>query len=226
LEPLTKKPESVKVEEPQPLKKKKGRPRKDSMPQQPRTPISKVITDDVSSDEEPYGNPNVVTRKRKGILQPSGSKYSKKSRKAAGLQTRLPDLDKTRDSDDEIEDRDGRTPSAEESPLITIKTGEHLELITDRRTKHSHPDSNPPPAFLPSKYLELKLVEYELPTMEPQGPGDLWTCPFEGCYQRVHQASTAMGKARITDHSKSHQHQAQEKIDLALNESRPYLPVK
>ena len=205
---------------------KKGRPRKDSLPLQPKTPISKSTATNSSSDEDDYGNPNVVTRKRKSILQPSGSKYSKKSRKATSRRGSLPELTEPTLSDNDDEEDEENTPPAEESPITTIRNAEHLNLITNPTMNRASSDTSPPPEFMTRKYLELKVVEYDLPSMEPQGPGDLWTCAFEGCTQRIHKASTANGKTRIREHFKSHKSHAQEKIDLALDESRPYLPVK
>lgn len=161
-------------------KRKRGRPRSLEI-KQPHTPVVNSIAGVSSSGDERYGNPNVVTRKRRSILQPSGGKYAKKGAKR----------------------RQG--PPAVASP---------------------DPDDPPSPTFLPRKYLELKVVEYDLPSKEPQGPGDLWTCTFEGCFHRVHEAPTRGGKKRIKEHFKTHATQAQEKIDLAINESRPYLPVK
>lgn len=216
-------------------KDKLGRPPKDSQtpPQaaQPRTPAAEstaILLESASSDDDyEYGNPNVTTRKRKSILQPSGSKYSKKSKKGTGRRRSLPGLADPAESDDQDEEDEEKTPSTEESPITTIKNGEHLDFITNPPTKRSsRRSSSPPPHFLPRKFLELKLVEFDVPSMEPQGPGDLWTCTFEGCGHRVFKGSTEKGKAKIREHFGSHKSLAQEKIDLALNESRPYLPVK
>ena len=110
---------------------------------------------------------------------------------------------------------------SEASPITTIRGAEDLELLTN-----SSPDDAQRPKYLPRKYLELRVVEYDLPSTEPQGPGDLWTCTFESCFHRIHGASKSDGKARVIEHFETHATQAQEKIDLALNESRPYLPVK
>ena len=42
----------------------------------------------------------------------------------------------------------------------------------------------------------------------------------------MHAASTAEGKERVKAHFREHADAAQAKIDLALKESRPYLPVE
>lgn len=188
----------------------------------PETPPSKQLSDSILSGEEEDDVPNVLTRKRKSILQPSGGKTA---RKAAGRRKSLLALD-----DESIggpykgEESDEHSRLSEESPIATLQTAEDLEFLTNPR--EGSPEDVHGVKYFPRKYLELRVVEYDLPSTEPQGPGDLWRCTFEGCFHRVHQASKPDGKARITKHFKTHATQAQEKIDLALKESRPYLPVK
>ena len=203
-----------------PKRRKRGRPRSSEI-QQPQTPITDSNPGISPSGDDRGVNPNVVTRKRKSILQPSGGKYSKK---AAGRRKGPPAMTSANDSQ-EASDQD---LAADDSPLTTLRNAKDLELLTNPSTDRFTPDPDHPPSpkFLPRKYLELKVVSYDVPSPDPQGPGDLWTCTFEGCYHRVHEASTAAGKKRIKEHFKTHATQAQEKIDLVLDESRPYLPVK
>ena len=205
-----------------PKRRKRGRPRSSEI-QHPHTPITDCNPGiSPSGDDERGAIPNVVTRKRKSILQPSGGKYSKKAagrRKGPAAMTSANDSQAA--SDEEL--------AADDSPITTLRNAKDLKLLTNPPTNRltPDPDDHPPsPKFLPRKYLELKVVSYDLPSTDPQGPGDLWTCTFEGCYHRVHEASTAAGKKRIKEHFKTHATQAQEKIDLVLDESRPYLPVK
>lgn len=198
-----------------------GRP-KASDGKKPITPANNSAVDVSTSGEDLGGNPNVITRKRKSILQPSGGKFSKKAA------ARRRNLAATQDPDDSQQDEEDGVNSheaAEVSPIITIRNAKDLALLNNPPTNRS-PNGTPSPNFLPRKYLELKVVEYPLPSTDPQGPGDLWTCTFEGCFHRVHEASSSAGKKRIKDHFKTHATQAQEKIDLALDESRPYLPVE
>ena len=166
-----------------------------------------------------------MTRKRKSILQPSGSKYSKKSRKATGRRRSIPDPTQARLTDND-ENEDEEALPKQDSPTLTIKNGDHLNLITNPHIDDTALKTSPPPQFIPRKYLELKIVEFDLPSMEPQGPGDLWTCTFDGCSYRIHRARSATGRDKIREHFRTHKSAAQEKIDLALDESRPYLPVK
>lgn len=176
---------------------------------------------DVSSDEEDSRNINVVGRKHKSVLQPSGGKYS---RKAAA---RRKGLRATQESGDSLSDENSdERAQSEDSPILTIHNAKDLELLTNPPAVRLSQEANPSPRFLPRTYLELKVVEYDLPSTEPQGPGDLWTCTFDGCFHRVHEASSSDGKAKVKEHFKTHATQAQEKIELVLKESRPYLPVK
>ena len=185
------------------------------------TPTPEPLLDRPSSDEEDSNDkPNIVTRQRKSILQPSAGKYS---RKAVGRRRDVAVPQQAHDI--EADENDEEYASLEDSPITTIRTAEELELLTNPPSK-KYSDAASCPAFLPRKYLELSVVKYDLPPAKPQGPGDLWTCTFESCFHRVHEASTPHGKKRVQEHFKIHAIQAQEKIDLALNESRPYLPVK
>ena len=192
---------------------------------QPRTPIkgrAEAIEISGSSDEDAADetpDPQETSRKRKSILQPKGSKYSKKatgrcqSFRAAGTGSDLGE-------DEDLVMKDV-SPLATAAPRASatkqLPTKKHTSVLDDYASHHE---------YLPRKYVETKLVRYQLPSIEPQGPGDLWTCTFEGCRQRVHAASTPDGKERIKAHFKEHAESAKAKIDLALEESRPYLPVE
>ncbi|KAK4696788.1 hypothetical protein P7C71_g1181, partial [Lecanoromycetidae sp. Uapishka_2] len=166
---------------------------------------------------------NALSRYATQVFEdPSGGKFSNKAAARRGNLAATRDSDARQQGDEE--DDFGEEP-IETSPITTIRNAEDLELLTNPPTNRS-PVATLSPEFLPRKYLQLKVVEYELPSTTPQGPGDLWTCTFEGCFHRVHEASTSTGKSRIKGHFKSHATQAQEKIDLALDESRPYLPVE
>ena len=185
-------------------------------PQTPLEPASAFDQEmDISGDETDYGvgkggRPNV--RKRKSILQPSGSKFSKK---AAGRRRSFTTNNRTR-----INATDD-TQSENES------------LVDHRKTKSTranqplaNSNSAPYHEYCPRKFVKVKVVDYELPSCHPQGPGGLWTCIFDGCGYRVHDASTSTGKLNIKEHFETHAQEAQEKIDLVYKESRPYLPVE
>lgn len=178
----------------------------------------------MSEDELYCLNPN--SHRRKSILQPVGSKRSKKS---ASQRKTLPYVGTTLDGDGNNIDADDDASSI---PDKVSSSNEFSSLVLPSRTRSGpHVNSEPGPfqkvkSTRPHRYLELKLERFELPSTEPQGPGDLWTCAFRGCGKTEHQASTAEGQERINLHFQLHAEQAQELIELAKQESRPYLPVK
>ncbi|KAL8999332.1 MAG: hypothetical protein Q9169_001758 [Polycauliona sp. 2 TL-2023] len=173
-------------------------------PKQPRIPNSDMET----SGEEEYDSSGMVIeagtkRKSRSILQPKGSKFSKK---AASRQQNL--LSIADESGDSTSEQDDEVAQPGVSPLAAVSQREQMQSYRP-----------------PRKTVELEMVVCDIPSDQPQGPGDLWTCQFENCNRRVHEASKPKGKALITSHFQEHARQAQEKIDLALAESRPYLPV-
>lgn len=189
----------------------------------PRTPFKSYGNETDSSGEEDDDDddgparPSQRGRKRKSILQPKGSKFSKKAagRRNSFRAARTPD---DGDDDEIMEDV---------SPLATATA------IANTHNQNKHPPrSDPAPSevpyheYLPRPYIEVKLVHYDLPTDRPQGPGDLWSCEFEGCTKRVYEGSTEEGKQKIKEHFREHEASAKEKIDLVMNERRPYLPVE
>ncbi|KAL8985498.1 MAG: hypothetical protein Q9205_000814 [Flavoplaca limonia] len=185
----------------------RGRPAPEipTTPKQPRIPNGDT---DTSGDEE-YDDSGMLIeagtkRKSRSILQPKGSKFSKK---AASRRQNLPAV--ADEPDDEMSDPDDKVVASEVSPLAAVSQREPPHLY--------HP---------PRKTIELEMVVCDIPSDKPQGPGDLWTCQFENCNQRVHEASKPKGKAMIKSHFQEHARRAQDKIDLALAESRPYLPVR
>ena len=190
----------------------------------PHTPAKPIIVDtDSSGDDDEYGDdddgPAGRTgkgHKRKSILQPKGSKFSKK---AAGSHNGLR-LAKDEDNDDGNNHDDEVMEDV--SPFATASTNTRPVCLSPPGPK---PADAPYHEYLPDDYLEVKLVHYDLPTMIPQGPGDLWSCEFEGCMKRVYEGSTDEGKKKIKQHFKDHEVSAKEKIDLVRSERRPYLPV-
>ena len=162
------------------------------------------------------------SHKRKSILQPKGSKYSKKGTHRRG---NLPVADKSDSDDDSDEETEEST-----SPLATAVARSTTTLTTrtsvlPKRHSSAIDDYTSHHRYLPRITEKKILVSYALPSTEPQGPGDIWTCTFEGCLKRVHAASSDDGKAEIQEHFKYHTTSAEEKIRLAITESRPYLPV-
>ncbi|KAI4243573.1 MAG: hypothetical protein L6R40_003396 [Gallowayella cf. fulva] len=184
-------------------------------PDVPRTPNQQSNPrdeTDTSGDEEYDSSGKVIEagtkRKSRSILQPKGSKCSKKT---AGRRRSLPSIvDGPGDGEESEEELDDEIAQPEPSPLAAV----------------SQREQPPYPYHAPRETIEVEMVAYDIPSDQPQGPGDLWTCQFENCNQRVHEASKPKGKAQIKSHFQEHARRAQEKIDLALAESRPYLPVR
>ncbi|KAL8706865.1 MAG: hypothetical protein Q9201_000134 [Fulgogasparrea decipioides] len=185
-----------------------GRQTRSNAPRTPAQTSRQGRMDDTSDDESYDSNGKVIEagtkRKSKSILQPKGSKFSKK---AAGRRQGLPPT--TDGADEASPGSDDKIEPPEISPLAAMALRE-----------------TPYQPQLPRKVAEVKMVSYDIPTEQPQGPGDLWNCTFENCNHRVHEGSKPKGKSQIKDHFQEHARKAQEKIDLALSESRPYLPVR
>lgn len=189
----------------------------------PRTPVKTHpcetdSSDDGEGDEDEDGpaRPSLRSHERKSILQPKGSKFSKK---AAGRRNSLRAA-QTQRNDDNYEDDEIMEDA---SPLAIATTSNH-----NKRQPPSGQNTSEAPyhEYLPDPYIEVKLVHYDLPTTLPQGPGDLWSCEFEGCFTRIYEGSTEEGKEKIKQHFREHKESAKEKIDLVMNERRPYLPVE
>lgn len=181
--------------------------------------------DTVTSDEtnEVVDNPRAPFKKRKSILQPSGSKFSKK---AAGRRRSLPPID-LEVTEQEVEVEAAESGPAEwKTPALPVTDGKQISSHTRSHQPTTEANSALYHEYLPRKYVDVKVVEYDLPSCQPEGPGDLWTCPFDKCNHKVHEASSAAGNAKIKDHFQAHAQEAQEKIDLVYKESRPYLPVE
>lgn len=189
---------------------------KDEVPVTPLQPRGHTHDADTSGDEDESFTGAGTKRKSKSILRPKGSKFSRKN---AARRPSLPAI---------MGDMEGLDPSTETdnevcelSPLAAVAARDVAPVsLQEARREASYPYHEP------QEPTRLKLVPYDIPSDEPQGPGDLWSCTFENCTRRVHSASSAQGKTHIREHFRYHASQSQEKIDLALSEARPYLPVR
>lgn len=184
---------------------------------------SNASEDDDPETPSPKSSPENGSHKRKSILQPKGSKYSTKAMQRRGKIAIAKPSNSDNSSDEEMVDG--------ASPLATAAARNTTTLpnrTSSRPTKHSSALDNYAShhTYLPRITEKKILVSYPLPSTEPQGPGDIWTCTFEGCNKRVHAASTGEGQAEMQEHFREHTASAAEKIQLAMTESRPYLPVK
>lgn len=117
----------------------------------------------------------------------------------------------------------------------------HQNQADSQYTTENDKDAHPP---LPLSNIESRLpnrrpntkpvadavvdvITTPLPSFEPNTPGDIWTCPFDGCAHRVYGASSGGEQSRglISEHYANHAHASQAAIDLVHKEERPYLPV-
>ncbi|KAL9096969.1 MAG: hypothetical protein Q9165_000933 [Trypethelium subeluteriae] len=62
------------------------------------------------------------------------------------------------------------------------------------------------------------IVTEQRPSMIAQGPGDVWTCTYDGCLRRVYGASKGPGKGLIEEHLKMHSEQSEERVELVKRE--------
>lgn len=85
----------------------------------------------------------------------------------------------------------------------------------------SMPRSSKPSKTDPVPYIK----EEPLPSYKPQGPGDTWTCTFDGCIHRIYGATAPASRELIKEHYRGHAVSAQAQMDLVYKEERPYLPV-
>ena len=184
---------------------------------------SNASADDGPETPSQSSSPENRSHKRKSILQPKGSKYSKKAMARRGNFPVADHIDSDDSSNEEVED--GASPLATIGARTTatlpnrtaVQPSKQSSALDDYASHHT---------YLPRITEKKILVSYPLPSTIPQGPGDVWTCTFLGCHKRVHAASTEEGKEEMQEHFRDHTTSAEEKIQLAMTESRPYLPVK
>ncbi|KAI9894319.1 MAG: hypothetical protein M1814_003075 [Vezdaea aestivalis] len=75
----------------------------------------------------------------------------------------------------------------------------------------------------------IGIVSRQLPTYTPQGPDDLWTCPLDGCLQRVRNASMPKGIETINEHYRKHAQKEEldnKTFSIVFSEAREALPVQ
>lgn len=89
-----------------------------------------------------------------------------------------------------------------------------------------HPAPQQPGATSTQPILPA-LVTTPLPTYEPNGPRDSWTCSFDGCNQRIYGCRNEIGRRLITEHLEDHT-KGREKVVGILwrEEERLRLPVR
>lgn len=203
-------------------RRRKGRPRKYAS-----THTSKTFVEGISEERdhsnENYGYCKGSMRKRKSILRPSGTTSAKKMSQP----TKRTQVSLAAKQGSTCDDETSMAISCAGSPwLITVQDGAHLDAISNSLLDPFQGNPLPSSKYLPRRYLKLSMTEYNIPSLESHDVGRPWECNFDGCEARVHQASRVSGLDKVRDHLRTHISDSQDKIDLALSESRPYLPVQ
>lgn len=107
-------------------------------------------------------------------------------------------------------------PKATQSELESVPLPLMPEAMNGRikALRHARPGSPP-----------VRFRTTAMPSYDATLPGDIWTCPFNGCTCKVYAASTAESRQIIKEHFQFHAFDAQAQLDLVYAEERPYLPV-
>lgn len=71
------------------------------------------------------------------------------------------------------------------------------------------------------------VISSPLPEYTANGPGDSWTCTFDGCSQNIYGVSTELGRRLVKEHLQDHAKGRQKEVALVMSEEqRLRLPVK
>jgi hypothetical protein len=163
-----------------------------------------VPMDDDEPEEQLSRNPP-RKGKRKSMLRPRGTTASKKSRALQVNQQAEPDPTSS-DSDNSVEDANSSSVA-----YVMSSPGAHMD---DRAPKSGQTGDT-----LAQSEGKVPLPSY----YEPRGPGDTWTCPYDGCDHQVWDARAAESIKMISDHfEKVHEGAAEEVVN---QESRPWVSV-
>ena len=183
-----------------------------------KTEIIDLVDDDEDEEEVTSLTTSIPTgHKRKGALRPRSNQASKK------FITRKESLrSATRTQQDRQEDVDDSENSASE-PAASSSTSRNQSTSRASRSQTDAPRKN---AMAETQALvEPQPADQPLPSYyEPHGPGDTWTCPYDGCNQKVWEARARTSVSMIKEHFiKTHAGQAEA---LVNQETRPWVSVK
>ena len=188
---------------------------KSPAPQRPRR--ESTVVDLTEEDDDDIDS--VTGHQRKSVLRPKSSKASKKfqGRHRNSLSTKEEWLYQGNDLEDPGDD--GEDEPVPVSPTVSMKNG--LTNGTANGTTHKPQSTeNGPKKSEWSTGAGDPLPSY----YEPRGPGDSWTCPYDGCVHQVWAAREPSSIEMIKDHFvKTHAGNAE---DLITQESRPWASVE
>lgn len=173
-------------------------------------------TNDDNSDDLDEINAARLAKRGKSALRPASGKLSMKG--TVREQSHLID------DDDDVDMIASPRHARESSPLKRKNSASHESSRQKRAQTDELRDTDSsngalrdpgPPLPLPRKNrrpgkkdeleaAQPKIVEKPIPSYEPQGPGDTWTCNIDGCTYPVYAARTAQGRSLIKDHYHSH----------------------
>ncbi|MCJ1431310.1 hypothetical protein MMC27_000661 [Xylographa pallens] len=192
---------------------------KSSAPQRPRR--ESMVID--LTEEEDDDIDSISSHQRKSVLRPKSSKASKKfmGRHRNSLSIKEEWLYQGNDAEDP--DDIGEDDEVPVSPTMSMKNG-----LTNGVTNGTTNGTTKKPQLTEnnSKKSEWSTITGDpLPSYyEPRGPGDTWTCPYDGCVHQVWDARASSSVDMIKDHFvKTHAGNAE---DLINQESRPWVSVE
>ncbi|MCJ1376958.1 hypothetical protein MMC17_000048 [Xylographa soralifera] len=187
---------------------------KSSAPQRPRR---ESMMNDLTEEEDDDMD-SVSSHQQKSVLRPRSSKASKKfmGRQRNSLSIKEEWLYQGNDAEDP--DDVGEDEQVPVSPTMSMKNG-LTNGTTNGTTKKPQLTANSPKKSEWSTNTGDPLPSY----YEPRGPGDTWTCPYDGCVHQVWAARDSSSVDMIKDHFvKTHAGNAE---DLINQESRPWVSV-
>ncbi|MCJ1281584.1 hypothetical protein MMC26_000904 [Xylographa opegraphella] len=188
---------------------------KSPAPQRPRR--ESMVNDPTEEEDDELDS--VSGHHRKSVLRPKSSKASKKfmGRHRNSLSIKEEWLYQGNDAEDSGDI--GEDVEAPVSPTMSMKNGvtngtpngtTKKPQLTEKSPKKSEWATTTGDPF-PSYY-------------EPRGPGDTWTCPYDGCVHQVWAARDPSSVNMIKDHFvTTHAGSAE---DLINQESRPWVSVE
>ncbi|MCJ1403731.1 hypothetical protein MMC11_006954 [Xylographa trunciseda] len=188
---------------------------KTAAPQRPRRESLMIDLTEEEDDDIDSG----TNHHRKSGLRPKSNKASKKfmGRQRNNLSMKEEWLYQGNDAEDpDSVEEDEQAPV---SPTLSMKNG-LTNGSTNGTTKKPHLTENSPKKSEWSTGTGDPLPSY----YEPRGPGDTWTCPYDGCVHQVWAARDPSSVDMIKDHFvKTHAGNAE---DLINQESRPWVSVE
>jgi hypothetical protein len=140
------------------------------------------------------------------------------------LKRKLESSDETTEEGKRKRTNSSPTPAPSSPPTSADSTPEPGTADPPLPLRH-RPGPNQPPKPTPS--VVPAILSTPLPTYEPNGPRDSWTCTFDGCGQRIYGCSRDLGRQLITEHLEDHTKGREKVVGILWREQdRLRLPVE